>query len=128
MWIDAEKNLMNNKLSKTLIKHCNTSFLTLKGFINRLQNFWKLHIFWNLLHKPWHNNIKKIINIFELFFEILNEYLKNITPKVIPKVSGAACVIPFTPSKQIKMDESSGWCSINNCFEIELKNQNLVTN
>jgi hypothetical protein len=41
---------------------------------------------------------------------------------------GAACVIPFAPSKQIKMDESLGWYSINNCFEIELKNQNLVTN
>jgi hypothetical protein len=60
---------MNNKLSKTLIKHYNAFFLTLKGLINRLQNFWKLLIFWNILHKPLHNNIKKIINTFEEFFE-----------------------------------------------------------
>jgi hypothetical protein len=32
-----EKYSMNNKLSKTLIKHYNTCFLRLKGFINRLQ-------------------------------------------------------------------------------------------
>ncbi len=30
---------MNNKLSKTLIKHCNACFLALKGLQNRLQNF-----------------------------------------------------------------------------------------
>jgi hypothetical protein len=45
------------KAFKTLIKHCNVCFLTLKGFTNRFQKNWKLYISWNLLHKPWHNNI-----------------------------------------------------------------------
>jgi hypothetical protein len=40
-----EKYPMDNKLSKTLIKHYNACFLALKGIINRLQNFQKLHIF-----------------------------------------------------------------------------------
>jgi hypothetical protein len=35
---------MNKKLSKTLIKHCNACFLTQRGLINSLQNFWNLDI------------------------------------------------------------------------------------
>ncbi len=30
---------MNKKFSKAFIKNCNACFLTLKGFINRLQTF-----------------------------------------------------------------------------------------
>jgi hypothetical protein len=70
--------MMNNKFSKTLIKHCNAYFLTLKEFINRFQNFWKLHIFSNLLHKPWHNNIKKII---KKFWNFLKNILRNMPSK-----------------------------------------------
>ncbi len=80
-----EKYLMNNKLSKTFIKHCNTCFLTLKGFINRLQNFWQLDIFWNILHKPWHNNIFKIINFFEIFLKLKKNYSKKYSTKRNPK-------------------------------------------
>jgi hypothetical protein len=65
---------MNKKLSKTFIIHYNMCFLALKGFINRLQNFWKLHISWNLLHKPWHNNISKKFKNFEKTFE---DFLEN---------------------------------------------------
>jgi len=76
---------MNIKLSKALIKHCNTFFLTLKKLINGLQFFWKVHIFWNSLHKPWHNNIKKNLKIFEKILEdFLKNILKNIPQKVIP--------------------------------------------
>jgi hypothetical protein len=79
---------MNNNLSKTFIKHCNTCFLAQKWLINRLQNFWQLHIFWNLLHKPWRNNIKIIIKYFEKEFEdFLKNILENIPPKVVPKAS-----------------------------------------
>ncbi len=73
-------------------------FHPLKGFINRLQNFWKLHIFWNLFHKPWHNNILKIIKKFEESFEdFLQNILKNILPKIVPKVGGCdSCYLVFT--------------------------------
>jgi hypothetical protein len=47
----------HKKFSKTFIKHCNVCFLALKRLINRLPNFWKLHVSWNLLHKISHNNI-----------------------------------------------------------------------
>jgi hypothetical protein len=83
---------MNNKLSTTFIRHCNACFLTLKGFINRFQNFWKLHIFWNLLHQPRHNNILKIISIFEEFLK--NMFLK-FPSKQSQKQANATCVIPF---------------------------------
>jgi hypothetical protein len=76
---------MNNKLSKTLIEHYNTCFLTLKGLINRFQNFWNLHIFRNLLHKPWHNDIKKIIKNFEKKIEEFKEYSRKYSPKSNPK-------------------------------------------
>jgi hypothetical protein len=49
----------------------------------------KLHIFWNILHKPRHNNRKIIINFFFEIFEIfLKNILKNVLPKTIPKASG----------------------------------------
>jgi hypothetical protein len=50
-------------------EHYNAYFFTLKKLINRLQNFWQLHIFWNILYYPWHNN-NKIIKIFEFFLKI----------------------------------------------------------
>jgi hypothetical protein len=56
---------MNNKFPKTFIKHYNTCFLTLKGLIINFKTFDNYIYIWNLLHKPWHNNIKKIIRIFE---------------------------------------------------------------
>jgi hypothetical protein len=31
-------------------------------------------------------------------------------------------------SEQIEIDESLWWCSNYNCFDIKLKNQNLMTN
>jgi hypothetical protein len=57
--------------------------LTLKGFINELQNFWKLHIFWNVLHKPWHNNILKFYKNEEKFEDFKIYILKNIHSKTI---------------------------------------------
>jgi hypothetical protein len=73
---------MNNELSKALIEHCSTCFLALKGLINRLQKISKLNIFGNLLHKPSHNNMKKILKNFEDF---LKNIFSNILPKAIPK-------------------------------------------
>jgi hypothetical protein len=76
---------MNIKLSKALIKHCNAFFLTRKKLINGLQFFWKVHIFWNFLHKPWHNNIKKNLKIFEEFLEnFFKKYSKEYSPKNNP--------------------------------------------
>jgi len=51
--------------------------LTLKGYINRLQNFWNLYIFWNILHKPWHNNVKIFFQNFEVFWKKFKEYFKE---------------------------------------------------
>jgi hypothetical protein len=72
---------MNKKLSIAFIKHYSACFLAVKVFINRLQNFWKLCIFWNLLHKPWHNNIffKNLIWIF--FWRFFKMYSKKYLPK-----------------------------------------------
>jgi hypothetical protein len=84
-----EKYPINNKLLKTFIKHYNMCFLAIKWFINKLQFFWKLHIFWNLLHKHWHNNILKIYKkIWRIFEDFLKNIFKNIPPKAIPKASG----------------------------------------
>jgi hypothetical protein len=82
---------MNNKHSKTFIKHYNN--LTLKGFVNKFQNFWKLHIFWNILHKPWHNNILKII--LKFIFVILKKSSKNIPFKGISKVGECNLCYPI---------------------------------
>jgi hypothetical protein len=30
-----------------------------KWLVNGFQNFWKWNISWNILHKVWHNTIKK---------------------------------------------------------------------
>jgi hypothetical protein len=65
---------MNNECWKTLIKHYNVCFLTLKWHINRLQNFWKLYIFWNILYKPWNNNIFKIILKINFFKRLYKKY------------------------------------------------------
>jgi len=76
---------MNNKLSKTLFKHCNMCFLALKGLINIFQKIWKLHIFWIFKYKPWHYNF---LNIFK----------KNIPKKfskTIPKVSRCGSCYPI---------------------------------
>jgi hypothetical protein len=61
---------MNNKLSKALIKHCNMQFLALKGFINKIQFFLKIPYILKFLHKPLHNDIKKIIKKIEENFEL----------------------------------------------------------
>jgi hypothetical protein len=82
--------------SLSTIKKC---FLALKGLINRLQNFWQLHIFWNFLHKPWHNNIFKIIKKIEFF---LKTFQRIFHQKQSEKQVGAACVIPFAPMEYIR--------------------------
>jgi hypothetical protein len=86
---------MNNKLSKTLIKHCNECFLALKRLINRLQNFWKLHIFWDFLHKLWYNNFKNFIKIKKnwIFFLKLK---KKISPKAVFKVGMCGLCYPIS--------------------------------
>jgi hypothetical protein len=86
---------MNKNLLKTLIKQCNACFLALKGLINRLQNFWKLHLFWDILHKPWYNIIKILKYFFEDFLEdFLKNILKNISPKVFLKAIGCSSCYP----------------------------------
>jgi len=74
MWINLKKYSMNKNLSKKLIKHCNACFSTVKIFINTFQNCWKLHIFWNILHKPWHNN-------FKILEDLKKSMIRNIPPK-----------------------------------------------
>jgi hypothetical protein len=62
--------------------------LTLKWLMNIFQNFWKLCIFWNLLHKPWRNNInfKKIWILFWRFFrKHFKEYFLKCSLKNSPK-------------------------------------------
>jgi hypothetical protein len=88
---------MNNKLSKAFIKHYNVCFSALKGLINRLQNLWKLHTFWNLLHKPWHNNIFKIMKFFEIFFwKLFKEYSKKYSTKSRWVQLVLSCLHPLT--------------------------------
>jgi hypothetical protein len=86
---------MNNKLSKSfnIVTHV---FKHLKGLINRFQNFWKLNIFWNLLHKPWHNNITKIIlKNWKKFEDFFKNILKNTPPKVVPKAGRCNSYYPI---------------------------------
>jgi hypothetical protein len=78
---------MNNKVNECL--------LTLKRLINKLQNFWKLHIFWNILHKPWHNNVFKIIKSFEFFLKTFKEYSIKSPFKEIPKVGECNLCYPI---------------------------------
>jgi hypothetical protein len=95
-----EKYLMNYKLSKAFIKQYNTCFLAPKWFINQLQFFWKLHIFWNLLHKHWHNNTLKN---WRLFWRLFKDFLKNIPPKAIPKASGCNSCYPVCTQYYLKI-------------------------
>jgi hypothetical protein len=75
------KYLMNKKFPQALVKHYNTCFISLKKLINGLQNFWKLNIFWNHLHKPWHNDIKNNLKIRRKIRSNWKNILKNIPQK-----------------------------------------------
>jgi hypothetical protein len=87
---------MNNKLSKALIEHYNTCFLTLKGIINIFQKTWKLHIFWNVLHKPWHNNIKKnYIYFLRMFWGLFKNLLKNDSSKSLTYSFLCICLVKW---------------------------------
>ncbi len=57
-----EKYSINNKLSKTLINHCNACFLALKGLINRLQILvrrLKKNVYENVV--PFYVTLKKLM-------------------------------------------------------------------
>jgi hypothetical protein len=81
MWINL-KNIQwiinSQKHSLNIITHV---FLALKGLINRFQNFWKLLIFWNLSHKPWHNHIKNYKKIWRHFWRLFKEHSKKYSTK-----------------------------------------------
>ncbi len=60
-----DKTKQNLEINKTMVFQIMLAGSTLKGYINKLQNFWKLYIFW-----------KKYINLDIIILKLLNFFWK----------------------------------------------------